>query len=58
MGFNEAKKLLIDIGRYNTSNKDENIKISYNTYSRRADSIMASFQLICHVHFLPESDTF
>ena len=26
--------------------------------SRRADSIMASFQLICHVHFLPESDTF
>ena len=31
MGVNEAKKLLIDIGRYNTSNKDENIKISYNT---------------------------
>ena len=28
------------------------------TNSRRADSIMASFQLICHVHFLPESDTF
>jgi hypothetical protein len=25
------------------------------SYSRRADSIMASFQLICHVHFLPES---
>ena len=29
-----------------------------STNSRRADSIMASFQLICHVHFLPESDTF
>ena len=29
-----------------------------DNYSRRADSIMASFQLICHVHFLPESDTF
>ena len=28
--WDEAKKILIDIGRYKTSNKDENIKISYN----------------------------
>ena len=28
MGVNEAKKLLIDIGRYKTSNKDDYIKIS------------------------------
>ena len=27
-------------------------------HSRRADSIMASFQLICRIHFIPESDTF
>ena len=28
MGVNEAKKLLIDISRYKTSKKDENIEIS------------------------------
>ena len=27
------------------------LKAANGTYSRRADSIMASFQKICHIHF-------
>ena len=42
---------------YRTVLTDTILKGDYLS-SRRADSIMASFQLICHVHFLPESDTF
>ena len=64
-GFTEELSMLMAAFIIARSSRDKNNhigSINFNNIrqsnSRRADSIMASFQLICQVHFLPESDTF